>query len=85
MSSATAGGVPAAQPRHTWYKHLYVQVLAAILAGIDGPPAQLTLIEVETDPLDLPTGMPQWGRETSAADYHAQLAATPVLPLGGLP
>lgn len=34
MPSATAGGVPAAQPRHTWYKHLYVQVLAAILAGI---------------------------------------------------
>ncbi|MFF5199933.1 alpha-keto acid decarboxylase family protein [Micromonospora parva] len=59
--------------------------LATILAGIDGRPAQLTLVEVETDPLDLPTGMPQWGRETSAADYHAQLASTPVLPLGGLP
>ena len=39
MSSATAGlgGAPTARPqhnRHKWYKHLYVQVLAAILAGI---------------------------------------------------
>lgn len=35
MSSASAGfGAAATQPRHKWYKHLYVQVLAAILAGV---------------------------------------------------
>ena len=55
MSSATAGfGGPAAQPgttqpgttqpgaappAHRWYKHLYVQVLAAILAAEAGVPA----------------------------------------------
>ena len=35
MSSASAGlGGAATRPQHKWYKHLYVQVLAAILAGI---------------------------------------------------
>ncbi|MFC3505312.1 alpha-keto acid decarboxylase family protein [Micromonospora krabiensis] len=59
--------------------------LARALAGLDGTPDHLTLIEVVTDPRDLPIGMPQWGRETSAADYHAKLPTTPKLPVGGLP
>ncbi|WP_329111160.1 thiamine pyrophosphate-binding protein [Micromonospora sp. NBC_01699] len=59
--------------------------LAGILAGLDGSPDRLTLIEVITGVRDLPPGMPQWGRETSAADYHAKLASTPKLPWGGPP
>ncbi|MEU0550420.1 thiamine pyrophosphate-dependent enzyme [Micromonospora sp. NPDC005979] len=55
--------------------------LAAILAGIDGPPAQLTLIEVETDPLDLPTGMPPVG----SGDVRRRLPRTARLHAGPAP
>jgi aerobic C4-dicarboxylate transport protein len=33
MSASTVAGAPTA-PRHQWWQHLYVQVLAAILAGV---------------------------------------------------
>jgi TPP-dependent 2-oxoacid decarboxylase len=59
--------------------------LAQVLAGLRGVPDRPVIVEVMVDQQDLPAGMPQWGRETTAVDYQATLTDTPRLPWGGLP
>ncbi|MBE1486693.1 indolepyruvate decarboxylase [Plantactinospora soyae] len=59
--------------------------LARVLAGLGGVPDRPTIVEVIVDPQDLPAGMPQWGRETTAVDYQTTLNETPRLSWQGLP
>ncbi|AVT34372.1 thiamine pyrophosphate-binding protein [Plantactinospora sp. BC1] len=59
--------------------------LARVLAELGGVPDRPTVVEVVLDPQDLPAGMPQWGRETTAVDYQSTLGAEPRLSWRGLP
>ncbi|MEE6259282.1 alpha-keto acid decarboxylase family protein [Plantactinospora sonchi] len=59
--------------------------LADVLDRLHGVPARPTVVEVLVDQQDLPAGMPQWGKETTAVDYQTTLRAEPKLSWRGLP
>jgi TPP-dependent 2-oxoacid decarboxylase len=59
--------------------------LAAVFEDLHGRPRRPVVVEVVTDPWDMPGGMPQWGRQTADLNYREALAAPARLPWSGLP